>query len=90
MSKIIDPTPISVTRIRRNLRIEINYNLDGSVNNVAAHRWEAVQQAGVDVFPPVYNGATIFLPAVIPANVMTQLLALSALIDSADTKGVIL
>ena len=70
------------------MRIEIIYNKDNSINSVIAHRWQATQATGVDIDPPYYCGPTTFLPAVIPAAVQTQLLALSALIDSADTQPV--
>jgi len=85
MAKILDPTPISVTRIRRSMRIEILYDESGAVTQVVAHRWAVAQQAGLDVTPPVYVGPTLFLSAVIPAAVKTQLLALATLIDNADT-----
>lgn len=88
MSKAIDTNPLSVLRIRRNMRIEIIYNKEGSVNSVIAHRWQATQQDGVDIDPPYYCGATTFLEPVIPANVKTQLIALSALIDGADSQPV--
>jgi tRNA G26 N,N-dimethylase Trm1 len=88
MSKSLDTNPLSVLRIRRNMRIEIIYNIDNSINRVIAHRWQATQAAGVDIDPPYYCGATTFLQAVIPAAVQAQLLALSALIDSTDTQPV--
>jgi len=87
MATILDPTPVSVTRIRRTSRVEINYDTTGALVNVIAHRWFVVQQAGVDVTTPFYVGATTFLPAVIPATVKNQLLALATLIDNADTAG---
>jgi hypothetical protein len=85
MATILDPTPISVTRIRRSMRVEILYDTSGAVVQVVAHRWAVAQQAGVDATPPVYVGATTFLAAVIPAAVKTQLLNLATLIDNADT-----
>lgn len=88
MAKILDPTPISVTRIRRSMRVEILYDEAGAVSSVIAHRWSVAQQAGVDATPPVYVGTNTFLAAVIPAAVKTQLLALATLIDNADTAPV--
>lgn len=85
MATILDPTPISVTRIRRSMRVEINYDSAGAVLSVIAHRWSVAQRAGVDATPPVYVGATTFLADVIPGAVKTQLLALATLIDNADT-----
>jgi hypothetical protein len=85
MAKILDVTPISVTRIRRSNRIEILYTDTGAVERVIAHRVAAAQQGGVDLIPAVSVGPTTFLAAVIPSDVKVQLLALAALIDSADT-----
>lgn len=87
MATILDSVPVSVTRIRRTVRVEVNYDTAGALVSVVAHRWFVVQQAGVDVTTPFYVGATTFLPAVIPATVKTQLLALGTLIDNADTAG---
>ena len=85
MAKIIDATPILVTRIRCSLAINITYDTAGAILAVAAHRYSVAQQAGVDVTTPFYIGPTTFTAAQIPAGVKTQLLALAALIDTADT-----
>jgi hypothetical protein len=85
MAKIVDPAPISVTRIRRSMVVQIVYDASGAVIQVVAERWSVAQSGGVDVTPPVYLGPTIFQAAVIPAAVKTQLLNLATLIDNADT-----
>ena len=85
MAKILDATPISVTRIRCSLKIEIIFSTAGALVGVNAQRYVVGQQAGVDISPPFYIGPTTFAAGVIPGTVQVQLLALAALIDSVDT-----